>query len=125
MEVVIFVVFVVVFIWMFLIEVYVILIFFMEGFLLVGDFLFVSKVYYGICMLEMVAMILLLYNCVLVIDVELYLKKFKLFYYCLFVFESIDCNDFIVFNYLEGDSVYIFFGWIWSIYDYNWGVILL
>lgn len=122
-EAVIFAVFAAAFIRMFLIEAYVIPTSSMEGSLLVGDFLFVSKAHYGIRTPETVAMIPLLHNRAPVIDAESYLKKPKLPYYRLPALESIDRNDPIVFNYPEGDSVYIFPGRTWSIHDYERGAI--
>lgn len=122
-EAVIFAVFAAAFIRMFLIEAYVIPTSSMEGSLLVGDFLFVSKAHYGIRTPETVAMIPLLHNRIPVLNRESYLKKPKLKYHRLPALETIDHNDPVVFNYPEGDSVYIFPDRTWSIYDYKRGAI--
>jgi len=122
-EAVIFAVFAAAFIRMFLIEAYVIPTSSMEGSLLVGDFLFVSKAHYGIRTPETVAMVPLLHNRIPILGTESYLKKPKLKYNRLPALESIDHNDPVVFNYPEGDSVYIFPDRTWSIYDYRRGAI--
>ncbi|MEZ4991520.1 MAG: signal peptidase I [Saprospiraceae bacterium] len=120
-EAVIFAVFAAAFIRMFLIEAYVIPTSSMEGSLLVGDFLFVSKAHYGIRMPETIAMVPLLHNRIPGLNVESYLKKPSLKYRRLKALESIDRNDLVVFNYPEGDSVYVFPNRTWSIYDYRRG----
>ncbi len=122
-EAVIFAVFAAAFIRMFLIEAYVIPTSSMEGSLLVGDFLFVSKAHYGIRTPQTVAMLPLLHNRAPVINSESYLEKPSLPYYRLPALEGIDRNDPIVFNYPEGDSVYIFPNRTWSIHDYRRGAI--
>ncbi len=122
-EAIIFAVFAAAFIRMFLIEAYVIPTSSMEDSLLVGDFLFVSKAHYGIRTPQTVAMIPLLHNRVPLVGGESYLEKPKLPYYRLPAMEKIDRNDLIVFNYPEGDSVYVFPGRTWSIYDYRRGSI--
>lgn len=121
-EAIIFAVFAAAFIRMFLIEAYVIPTPSMEDSLLVGDFLFVSKAHYGIRMPQTVAMIPLLHNRIPGLDRESYLKKPQLKYYRLKALEKIDRNDPIVFNYPEGDSVYVFPGRTWSIYDFRRGI---
>ncbi len=118
-EAIIFAVFAAAFIRMFLIEAYVIPTSSMEDSLLVGDFLFVSKAHYGIRMPETIAMIPLLHNRIPVIGGESYLEKPSLPYKRLPALETIDRNDLIVFNYPEGDSVYVFPDRTWSIHDYN------
>jgi signal peptidase I len=122
-EAVVFAVFAAAFIRMFLIEAYVIPTSSMEGSLLTGDFLFVSKAAYGIRTPQTIAMVPLLHNRVPVLDTESYLESPKLPYYRLPALESIDRNDPVVFNYPEGDSVYIFPGRTWSIHDYKRGQI--
>jgi signal peptidase I len=122
-EAIFFAVFAAAFIRMFLIEAYVIPTPSMEGSLLVGDFLFVSKVHYGVRMPETVAMIPLLHNRIPGINKESYLKKPKLDYKRLPAIESIDRNDPVVFNFPEGDSVYIFPERTWSINDYRRGAV--
>lgn len=121
-EAIIFAVFAAAFIRMFLIEAYVIPTPSMEDSLLVGDFLFVSKAHYGIRMPQTVAMIPLLHNRIPLLDRESYLKKPQLEYNRLKPLEKIDRNDPIVFNYPEGDSVYVFPGRTWSIYDFRRGI---
>lgn len=122
-EAIVFAVFAAAFIRMFLIEAYVIPTSSMEDSLLVGDFLFVSKAHYGIRTPQTIAMIPLLHNRIPVIGGESYLKNPHLDYYRLPALESIDRNDLIVFNYPEGDSVYIFPERTWSIYDFRRGSI--
>jgi signal peptidase I len=122
-EAVIFAVFAAAFIRMFLIEAYVIPTSSMEGSLLVGDFLFVSKAHYGIRTPQTIAMVPLLHNRIPMLNSESYLEKPKLKYRRLPALESIDHNDPVVFNYPEGDSVYIFPNRTWSIYDYRRGAI--
>lgn len=122
-EAIIFAVFAAAFIRMFLIEAYVIPTSSMEGSMLVGDFLFVSKPSYGLRMPQTVAMVPLLHNRIPVLNTESYLEKPKLKYKRLKAFEGIDHNDPVVFNYPEGDSVYIFPNRTWSIYDARRGSI--
>ncbi len=118
-EAIIFAVFAAAFIRMFLIEAYVIPTSSMEGSLLVGDFLFVSKAHYGIRMPETVLQVPLLHNRIPLLGTESYLERPKLPYRRLPALESIDRNDLVVFNYPEGDSVYIFPERTWSIHDYR------
>lgn len=118
-EAVVFAVFAAAFIRMFLIEAYVIPTPSMEGSLLVGDFLFVSKAHYGIRTPETIAMIPLLHNRLPFFDGESYLKSPKLTSRRLPAIQKIDRNDPVVFNYPEGDSVYVFPDRTWSIYDYR------
>ncbi len=120
-EAIIFAVFAAAFIRMFLIEAYVIPTPSMEGSLLTGDFLFVSKAHYGIRMPQTIAMLPLLHNRIPVIGGESYLKKPSLKYKRLPALEGIDRNDPVVFNYPEGDSVYVFPHRTWSVYDYRRG----
>ncbi len=106
-ESIIFAVFAAAFIRMFLIEAYVIPTPSMEGSLLVGDFLFVSKAHYGIRTPQTIAMLPLLHNRVPIVGGESYFKKPSLPYFRLGALESIDNNDPIVFNWPVGDSVYV------------------
>ncbi len=122
-EAIIFAVFAAAFIRMFLIEAYVIPTSSMEGSLMVGDFLFVSKANYGIRTPQTIAMLPLLHNRVPVLGGESYLEKPQLSYKRLKALETIDRNDPVVFNFPEGDSVYIFPGRTYSIYDYRRGQI--
>ncbi|MEN0047591.1 MAG: signal peptidase I [Bacteroidota bacterium] len=118
-EAVIFAVFAAALIRMFLIEAYVIPTPSMEGSLLVGDFLFVSKAHYGIRTPKTVAMVPLVHNRLPLVGGESYLKKPNLEFKRLPALETIDNNDLVVFNYPEGDSVYVMPGRTWSIYDYR------
>ncbi|MBK7872641.1 MAG: S26 family signal peptidase [Saprospiraceae bacterium] len=130
-EAIIFAVFAAAFIRMFLIEAYVIPTSSMEDSLLVGDFLFVSKAHYGIRTPMTVVQVPLFHNrfgagggrgimkLLKVIEGETYLEKPSLPYYRLPAIESIDRNDLIVFNYPEGDSVYVFPDRTWSVHDYR------
>ena len=120
-EAIIFAVFAAAFIRMFLIEAYVIPTGSMEGSLLVGDYLFVSKAHYGIRTPQTVAMFPLLHNRLPFNAGESYIEGPSLPYFRLPAIESIDRNDPIVFNYPEGDSVYIFPDRTYSIYDYRRG----
>ncbi len=106
-EAIIFAVFAATFIRMFLIEAYVIPSSSMEGSLLVGDFLFVSKAHYGIRTPETVLQLPLVHNTAPLIGTESYLKSPKLKMRRLPALENIDRLDPVVFNYPEGDSVYI------------------
>ena len=116
-EAIVFAVFAAAFIRMFLIEAYVIPTPSMEGSLLVGDFLFVSKAHYGIRMPMTVAMFPLLHNTVPFIGTESYLKTPSLDYHRLPALTNVKNNDPIVFNYPEGDSVYITPGRVFSVHD--------
>ncbi|MEL7123154.1 MAG: S26 family signal peptidase [Bacteroidota bacterium] len=118
-EAIIFAVFAAAFIRMFLIEAYVIPTSSMEGSLVVGDFLFVSKAHYGIRTPQTITMLPLLHNRVPVVGGESYLEGAELPYYRLPAIEKIDRNEPVVFNFPEGDSVYIFPGRTYSIYDYR------
>ncbi|NNF21034.1 MAG: signal peptidase I [Saprospiraceae bacterium] len=106
-ESIVFAVFAAAFIRLFLIEAFVIPTPSMEGSLMVGDFLFVSKASYGIRTPMTVAMIPLLHNRVPVVGGESYLKKPSLKYNRLPPLENIERNKPIVFNWPVGDSVYI------------------
>ncbi len=106
-ESIVFAVFAAAFIRMFLIEAYVIPTPSMEGSLLVGDFLFVSKSSYGIRTPQTVAMIPLLHNRIPILNKESYLKKPSLPYFRLPALREIKRDDPIVFNWPVGDSVYI------------------
>lgn len=122
-EAIIFAVFAAAFIRMFLIEAYVIPTSSMEGSLLVGDFLFVSKANYGIRLPQTVLQVPLLHNRIPALGTESYLEKPSLPYNRLPALEEINHNDPVVFNYPEGDSVYVFPDRTWSIHDYRRGSI--
>ncbi|MBP6183770.1 MAG: signal peptidase I [Saprospiraceae bacterium] len=106
-EAIIFAVFAAAFIRMFLIEAYVIPTSSMEGSLLTGDFLFVSKANYGIRTPQTIAMVPLLHNRLPFGDSESYLKSPSLPYFRLPGWEKVKRYDPVVFNYPEGDSVVI------------------
>lgn len=116
-EAVVFAVFAAAFIRMFLIEAYVIPTSSMEGSLLVGDFLFVSKAHYGIRTPMTVLQVPLLHNRIPFLDCESYLNEPKLPYYRLPALNDVKHNDPVVFNYPEGDSVYVMPERTYSIYD--------
>lgn len=104
-EAIVFAVFAAAFIRMFLIEAYKIPTPSMEGSLLVGDFLFVSKVHYGMRLPMTPLMIPLLHNRIPFIDRESYSEAVTLPYKRLPALETIKRNDPIVFNWPVGDSV--------------------
>jgi len=118
-EAIVFAVFAAAFIRMFLIEAYVIPTSSMEGSLNVGDYLFVSKAHYGIRTPKTIAMVPLLHNRMPFGAAESYLEKPSLDFHRLPAIESVDRNDPVVFNYPEGDSVYVTPGRTWSIYDFR------
>ena len=122
-EAIVFAVFAAAFIRMFLIEAYVIPTSSMEGSLMVGDYLFVSKAHYGIRTPRTIAMVPLLHNRIPFIDKESYLKSPSLEGTRLPAIEEIDRNKPVVFNYPEGDSVYVFPERTFSIHDYRRGAI--
>ncbi len=106
-EAIIFAVFAAAFIRMFLIEAFVIPTSSMEGSLLVGDFLFVSKAHYGIRTPMTVLQLPLVHNTVPFIGTESYSKKPSLGYHRLPAFETVDRNDPVVFNYPAGDTTVV------------------
>ena len=116
-EAVVFAVFAAAFIRMFLIEAYVIPTSSMEGSLLVGDFLFVSKAHYGIRTPQTVAQIPLLHNRLPYIEAESYLDNPSLPYFRLPKIQEIQRLEPVVFNYPEGDSVFIRPERTYGIYD--------
>lgn len=120
-EAIVFAVFAAAFIRMFLIEAYKIPTPSMEGSLLVGDFLFVSKAHYGIRTPMTPVMIPLLHNRIPFINKESYLEKPSLPYWRLPKIESIDRNEPIVFNWPVGDSVVLAPDRSWAIGQVNRG----
>jgi signal peptidase I len=106
-EAIFFAVFAAAFIRMFLIEAYVIPSSSMEGSLLVGDYLFVSKAHYGIRTPMTVLQIPLLHNRIPFVDVESYTKEPSLPYYRLPGLQSVQRNQPFVFNWPVEDSAYI------------------
>ncbi len=122
-EAIIFAVFAAAFIRMFLIEAYTIPTSSMEGSLKVGDFLFVSKAHYGIRTPKTVLMLPLLHNRVPFIGGESYISNPNLPFSRLPALTDVKRFDPVVFNYPEGDSVYVFPERTWSVYDYRRGAI--
>lgn len=119
-EAIVFAVFAAALIRLFLIEAYVIPTSSMEGSLMVGDFLFVSKAHYGIRTPETVAMIPLLHNTIPKIGGESYLEKPSLEHKRLPAIENVEHNSPVVFNLPAGDSVYVFPDRTWSAADYKY-----
>jgi signal peptidase I len=106
-EAVIFAVFAATFIRMFLIEAYTIPTPSMEGSLLVGDFLFVSKAHYGARMPITPFQFPLVHNTLPVVGGESYTEAVKLPYYRLPKIQEIKRNDPVVFNFPEGDTIVV------------------
>ncbi|OAV45010.1 S26 family signal peptidase [Lewinella sp. 4G2] len=79
----------------------------MEGNLNVGDFLFVSKVHYGLRLPQTLLMIPLAHNRAPLVGGESYIDGADLPYRRLPKIESIDRYDPVVFNVPAGDSVYL------------------
>ncbi|TVR82163.1 MAG: signal peptidase I [Saprospirales bacterium] len=107
-EAAVFSIFVAAFIRMFMIEAFTIPTSSMEGTLLVGDYLFVSKMSYGVRMPMTVVQVPLLHNRIPFINRESYLKNPQLSYRRIGARKSVQQNDLVVFNWPAGDSVYIF-----------------
>lgn len=122
-EAIIFAVFAAALIRLFLIEAYVIPTSSMEGSLMVGDFLFVSKAHYGIRTPKTVAMIPLLHNVVPKFGGESYWEKPSLKPVRLPALEEIEHNSPVVFNLPAGDSVYIFPDRTWTVDDVRYGMV--
>ncbi|MEM6771263.1 MAG: S26 family signal peptidase, partial [Bacteroidota bacterium] len=106
-EAAIFAIFAAAFIRLLLIESYIIPTPSMEGNLNVGDFLFVSKVHYGLRLPETMLMIPLAHNRAPFINGESYIDAAQLPYRRLPAIEPIDRYDPVVFNVPAGDSVYV------------------
>jgi signal peptidase I len=122
-EAIVFAVFAAAFIRMFLIEAYVIPTSSMEGSLKVGDFLFVSKMHYGIRTPKTVVMFPLLHNRLPFFNSESYLEKPNLPFYRLPALQKVERYDPVVFNFPDGDSVFIFPDRTFSIGDYRRGAV--
>lgn len=118
-EAIVFAVFAAAFIRMFTIEAYAIPTSSMEGSLLIGDHLFVSKLHYGMRTPSTVAMIPLLHNRIPFLEKESYIEKPNLPAYRFPAIEKINHYDPVVFNMPEGDSVYVTPGRTWSVYDFR------
>ena len=93
----------------------------MEGNLNVGDFLFVSKVNYGLRLPETILMLPLVHNRAPVVGGESYIDGARLPYRRLPALENIDRYDPVVFNVPAGDSVYIFPYRTYSASDFEMG----
>ena len=106
-ESIFFAVFAATFIRMFLFEAFVIPTPSMEGSLMVGDYLFVSKTSYGIRTPMTLGSLPLLHNRIPIMGGESYIKKPSLKYNRLKGTDKIERNKPIVFNWPVGDSVYI------------------
>jgi signal peptidase I len=118
-ESIVFAVFAAAFIRMFLIEAYVIPTGSMEGSLLVGDYLFVSKVSYGLRTPQTVLQVPLMHNRLPFGEKESYLSKPALPYARWFRWNDVERFDPVVFNYPEGDSVFVIPGRTYSIHDFR------
>jgi len=116
-ESIVFAVFAAAFIRMFLIEAYVIPTSSMESSLRVGDYLFVSKAHYGIRTPMTIAMVPLIHNRLPFFNRESYLRSPSLDYYRLPAITHVKRFDPVVFNYPEGDSVYVTPNRTYSLYD--------
>lgn len=106
-ESMVFAVFAAAFIRMFLIEAYTIPTSSMEDSLMVGDYLFVSKVHYGMRSPMTVAQFPLLHNRIPILNTESYLTYPNLPYFRFPALEKVDRNEPVVFNWPVGDSVFI------------------
>jgi signal peptidase I len=107
-ETAIFAIFAATFIRMFLIEAYVIPSSSMEGSLLVGDYMFVSKTSFGMRTPNTPLMLPLVHNTVPFLGTESYLDWLKLPYYRLnvpFLSGKVERYDAVVFNFPEGDTI--------------------
>ncbi len=93
----------------------------MEGNLNVGDFLFVSKINYGLRLPETLLMLPLVHNRAPVVGGESYIEGAELPYRRLPALEKLDRYDPVVFNVPSGDSVYIFPYRTYSANDYEMG----
>lgn len=120
-ESIVFAVFAAAFIRMFLIEAYVIPTSSMESSLRVGDYLFVSKAHYGIRTPMTFMMVPLIHNRLPIFNRESYLKSPSLPYYRLPALSTIKRFDPVVFNYPEGDSVFVTPNRTYSLYDIRRG----
>jgi|AntRauTorckE5430_2_1112549.scaffolds.fasta_scaffold01780_3 signal peptidase I len=106
-EAAVFAIFAAAFIRLLLIESYIIPTPSMEGNLNVGDFLFVSKIHYGLRLPETLLMVPLAHNRAPFIDGESYIDGVPLPYRRLPALEAVDRYDPVVFNVPAGDSVYV------------------
>lgn len=105
-EAAVFAIFAAAFIRLLLIESYIIPTPSMEGNLNVGDFLFVSKIHYGLRLPETLLMIPLAHNRAPFVNGESYIDGAQLPYRRLPALENLDRYDPVVFNVPAGDSIY-------------------
>ena len=122
-EAAVFAIFAAAFIRLLLIESYIIPTPSMEGNLNVGDFLFVSKVHYGMRLPETILMLPLVHNRSPFWDGESYLEQPDLPYRRLPALDGIDRYDPVVFNMPAGDSVYVFPDRVFTAADLKYGMI--
>nr|MBS0037439.1 signal peptidase I [Saprospiraceae bacterium] len=106
-EAAVFSIFVAAFIRMFMVEAFTIPTSSMEGSLLVGDYLFVSKMHYGLRTPMTVVQVPLLHNRIPFFNTESYLKRPQLPYFRFGKFQEIERGDMVVFNWPAGDSIYL------------------
>ena len=106
-EAAVFAVFAAAFIRLLLIESYIIPTPSMEGNLNVGDFLFVSKVHYGLRLPQTLLMIPLAHNRAPLVNAESYIDAGQLPYRRLPKIQNVNRYDPVVFNVPAGDSVYV------------------
>ncbi len=95
----------------------------MEGSMMVGDFLFVSKVHYGMRLPETVFQLPLVHNRAPVVDAESYVAKPSLPYRRLPAINQLERFAPVVFNMPAGDSVYVFPDRVYTDQDYKTGAI--
>ena len=122
-EAAVFAIFAAAFIRLLLIESYIIPTPSMEGNLNVGDFLFVSKVHYGMRLPETILALPLVHNRAPLVNGESYLERPNLPFRRLPALEEIDRYDPVVFNMPAGDSVYIFPDRVFTASDYEYGMV--
>lgn len=120
-EAIIFAVFAAALIRLFVFEMYTIPTSSMEGSMLVGDYLLVSKAHYGVRTPQTIAMVPLLHNRLPFDAGESYSEWPSLEMRRLPALENVDRNDPIVFNFPLGDSVYVMPGRTWSAEDIRFG----
>lgn len=95
----------------------------MEGSMMVGDFLFVSKVHYGMRLPETVFQLPLVHNRAPVVDAESYISKPSLPYRRLPAINTLERYAPVVFNMPAGDSVYVFPDRVYTDQDYKTGAL--
>ena len=91
----------------------------MEGSLLAGDFLFVSKFHYGPRVPMTPLAIPFLHQRIPVLGAKAYLDKPAFPYWRMPGFQRVKRNDVVVFNWPEGDTIFNPFGSTRSYYDFQ------